>query len=88
LGVNGYIASNRIVAALSQAVVVTEFYESSVTTLDLLKCCSQIGKLAFILIDPRHGPLTDTASLNKAVGWGAIPFVGLEKIDDIVASLV
>ncbi len=87
-GKNAYIASNRIIAAISQAVVVTEFYDTSESTLDLLKCCSQIGKLAFILIDPRHGPLTDTASLNKAIGWGAIPFVGLEKIDDIVASLV
>ncbi|UCD64334.1 MAG: DNA-processing protein DprA [Candidatus Zixiibacteriota bacterium] len=85
---NGWLASNRLVAALAQAVVVTEFYSDSVHTLDLLKCCSQIGKLAFIMIDPRHGALTDEASLNRAYTYGAIPLVGLEKVPDIVDSLV
>ncbi len=85
---NDYEASNRIIAALAQAVVVTEFYKDSDSTLDLLQCCSQIGKIAFVLIDPRHGALTDTGSLNKAIGWGAIPFVGLGKVDDIIATLV
>jgi DNA processing protein len=85
---DNYTASNRLIAALSQAVVVTEFYNDSLDTMDLLKCCGQIGKLAFVMIDPRHGALTDKDSLNSAVTHGAIPMVGLDKIDDIIQSLV
>lgn len=83
-----YKASNRIVAALAQAVIVTEFYSDSAATVDLLKCCGQIGKLAFVMIDPKYGALTDKDSLNMAVTHGAIPMVGLDKIDDIIQSLV
>ncbi len=83
-----YRSSNRIIAALSQAVVVTELYKDSLETLDLLKCCNQIGKLAFILIDPQHGALTDQEGFDQAVTCGAIPMVGLDKVDDIIQSLV
>lgn len=85
---DNYKASNRIVAALAQAVIVTEFYSDSVATLDLLKCCGQIGKLAFVMIDTKYGALTDKDGLNTAVTHGAIPMVGLDKIDDIIQSLV
>ena len=85
---DNYRSSNRIIAALSQAVVVTELYKDSNKALDLLKCCSQIGKLAFILIDPRHGALTDKEGFDQAVTYGAIPMVGLNKVDDIIQSLV
>jgi len=85
---DNYKASNRVVAALSQAVVTTEFYHDSHGAMDLLKCCSQIGKLAFIVIDPRYGALADKESFNLAVTYGAIPMVGLDKIDDIIQSLV
>ncbi|UCG61455.1 MAG: DNA-processing protein DprA [Candidatus Zixiibacteriota bacterium] len=85
---DNFKSSNRIIAALAQAVVVTECYRESTVTLDLLKCCGQIGKLAFVMIDPRHGALADTDSLNAAVTHGAIPMVGLDKTDDIVQSLV
>lgn len=83
-----YKATNRIIAALAQAVVVTEFYSDSLVTLDLLKCCGQIGKLAFVMIDPKHGALTDKDGLSAAVAQGAIPMVGWDKIDDIIQSLV
>ena len=85
---NNYQSSNRLIAGMAQAVVVTELYEDSQRTLDLLQCCSQIGKLAFIVIDPATGALADEVSLNKAVSYGAIPMVGLDKIDDIIKSLV
>ena len=81
-------SANRLLAALTQAVVVTEVYHDSAPALDLLRCCSEIGKLAFVLIDSRSAPLFDEAGLSEAVRHGAIPMVGLEKIDDIVASLV
>lgn len=83
-----YKSSNRLIAGIAQAVILTEFYETNLNTLDLLECCLQIGKMAFIIIDPKAGGLTDQASLNKAVSCGAIPMVGLEKIDDIIKSLV
>ncbi|UCE25180.1 MAG: DNA-processing protein DprA [Candidatus Zixiibacteriota bacterium] len=85
---DNYRSSNRIIAALAQAVVITEFYSNSAVTLDLLKCCSQIGKLAFIMIDPRHGALTDKDGFDSAVTCGAIPMVGFDRIDDIIQALV
>ena len=85
---DSYKESNRIIVGLAQAVIVTEFYEHSVITMDLLKCCAQIGKLVFIMIDPRHGALADKESINKAISYGAIPMVGLDKIPDIIQSLV
>ena len=83
-----YHKSNRIVAAMAQAVILTQFYKDSAITMDLLECCMQIGKLVFVIIDPKHGALSDQEALNKAVQFGAIPLVGLEKIDDIIKALV
>lgn len=83
-----YRISNRILAGTAQAVVVTEFYSDSARVLDLLAFCGEIGKLSFILIDPNHGALADQDALNQAVKHGAIPMVGLDKLDDIVAALV
>ena len=83
-----YKESNRLIASIAQAVVITEIYKNSEKALDLLKCCNEIGKICFIIIDPAIGGLTDEESFKKAVTLGAIPMVGLEKIDDIIVSLV
>lgn len=83
-----YKASNRIIASIAQAVVITEFYHDSEEVMDLLLCCSEIGKLVFLLIDPKHGALTEEKAINAAVTHGAIPMVGLDKIDDIIKALV
>ena len=83
-----HVSANRLIVGLSQAVVVTQVYHDSKRTLDLLTCCGQIGKLAYVMIDPRHGALADEDSLSKAVSCGAIPMVGLDKVDDIIKSLV
>jgi len=87
-GEEPFRAANRIIAAMAQAVVVTEFYPESAHTLDLLDCCRQIGKLTFIMIDDRWGALTDETSLARAVEGGAIPMVGWDKVHDIIKSLV
>lgn len=87
-GEEPFRAANRIVAAMAQAVVVTEFYTESAHTLDLLDCCRQIGKLTFIMIDDRWGALADETSLARAVEGGAIPMVGWDKVHDIIKSLV
>lgn len=81
-------STNRILAAFAQAVIITEFYEDDKVVEDLLNCCSQIGKMIFVLIDPKYGGLTDEKGLSKAVQCGAVPMVGLEKIQDIIVSLV
>lgn len=80
--------SNRLIAGMAQAVVVTEFYQESKRTLDILEYCNQIGKLSFILIEPSHGALSDESSLAKAVEWGAIPMSGMDKIEQIIKALV
>ncbi len=80
-------SSNRLLAAISQAVIITEFYKDDPFVYDILDCCSQIGKMVFILIDPRFN-LVDSESLNYAVKCGAVPLVGLDKLDDITKSLV
>ncbi len=80
--------SSRLIVGLAQAVVVTELYSSSTAALDLLSFCGETGKLAFVLIDPRHGALADEAGLSEAIRHGAIPMSGLDKIDDIISSLV
>jgi len=80
--------TNRLVTGLAQAVVVTEFYNTSQRTLDLLRACRDIGKLAFIMIDPKHGALSDENALGQAHECGAIPMEGFERIDDIVKALV
>ncbi len=83
-----YRVANRLLAALPQAVVLTEFYSDSDKSMDLLRCCHQIGKLTFILIDTETGAHSDEEALQQAVEWGAIPMPGREKIDDIIKALV
>ncbi|MDH3891095.1 MAG: DNA-processing protein DprA [candidate division Zixibacteria bacterium] len=83
-----FSVSNRVLVGLAQAVVVTEVYGNSKATLDLLTFCNETGKLAFVLIDPKNGALSDETSLSEAVRFGAIPMVGLDKIEDIIKSLV
>ena len=81
-------ASNRLIAGLSQAVVVTEFYDYSERTLDLLDFCRDIGKLTFIVIDEELGALCDESALGRAISDGAILIEGSDKVEDIIKSLV
>jgi len=85
---DNYKSSNRLIAGMARAVVITEAYKDSYRTLDLLTCCNQIGKLTFFIIDPEFGALADEDSLRLAVSNGAIVMVGLDKVDDIIKSLV
>jgi len=80
--------ANRLLAGLVQAVVITEIYKESHRTLDLLNYCNMIGKLVFIMVDPKPGVFADEASLTKAVNYGALPMVGYDKVSDIIKSLV
>lgn len=79
---------NRLVVGLSQAVVITELRNGIERTMDLLKCCNDIGKLAFFLIDPSQGAFAEKQALNRAISLGVILMVGLDKIDDIANALV
>ena len=79
---------NRLLVGLSQAVVITEVYKDSGRTLDVLQFCRDIGKLVFILIDPVQGALADEKGLHTALEAGAIPLEGLDRVEDIIKSLV
>ena len=87
-GKTNYKEANRIIVGLSQAVVITEIYEDSKHAHDILKFCHQIGKLVFFSVESENGALSDEKSLAKIAKHGAIPMVGLKKVDDIIASLV
>jgi DNA processing protein len=80
--------TNRLLVGVSHAVVVTEIYTGDELAMDMLQFSSQIGQLVFLIIDPRYGALVDEDALNQAVTYGAIPLVGLERIQDIIDSLV
>lgn len=80
--------SNRLIAGMAQAVVVTELYEDSESTLDLLEFCAQVGKLSFIMIDPEHGAFADETGLSRAVEYGTIPMEGYDHVSDIIRALV
>lgn len=80
--------TNRLLVGISQAVVVTEVYTGDEVALDMLEFSSQIGQLVFLMIDPRYGALTDEDAMRQAVTFGAIPLVGLERLQDIIDSLV
>jgi DNA processing protein len=80
--------ANRLAVGLAQAVVVTEFYSTSERTLDLLRACRDIGKLAFIMIDPEQGAFSDEKALAQSHEYGVIPIEGFDRVDDIVKSLV
>lgn len=87
-GKKNYKESNRIIAGLSQAVVITEIYEDSKHVHDILGFCQQIGKLAFFSVESENGALSDEKSLAQIAKHGAIPMVGLKKVNDIIQSLV
>ncbi|MBU8933658.1 MAG: DNA-protecting protein DprA [candidate division Zixibacteria bacterium] len=79
---------NRLLVGLSQAVVVTEFYNDSHSTKDTLSFCHDIGKLVFLMVDPKHGALSDETALATANEYGAVPIVGLDQVDNIIKALV
>ena len=80
-------AANRIIVGLSQAVVATATSARSERTVDVLKSCHEIGKLAFILVDPVEAP-DDPRVIEQAVEYGAIPLDGHTQVADIIRSLV
>lgn len=80
--------TNRLIAGMAQAVVITEIGADAERVNDILEYCHQIGKLCFLLIDLKSGPIPDESALAKAAGYGAVIMSGPDKIDDIVKSLV
>ncbi len=81
-------STNRLLVGFSNAVVVTELYQNSERILDLLSFCRDIGKLAFLMVEPKHGALSETKTLDIISDYGVIPIVGLEHVNDIINALV
>jgi hypothetical protein len=50
--------------------------------------CQQIGKLLFLIAEPKYGALSDKKGLDLAQEYGAIPIEGVDSLDDVIASLV
>lgn len=80
--------SNRLLVGVTNAVIVTQFYKDSERILDILSFCNQIGKMVFLMVDPKHGALSDEEGLAIGVKNGLIPIVGLEQVDNIIKALV
>ncbi len=81
-------ASNRILAGISQAVVVTQLFDDSERALDLLEFCNMMGKLAFVVTDIAHGVESDDKAFQRALATGAIALDGVGQVNDIIISLV
>lgn len=82
------MARNRLTIGLSRAVVIGEIFEDSSGTLDSAKCCFQLGKLMFILIDGCDLPGRDNKGVEKVIEMGAIPITLNDATDTITKSLV
>jgi len=80
--------TSRLLAGLCHGVVITEAYSDSTEMLDLMKACAEVGKLVFFVVDPDVGALADEKSLAHALSNGAVLLEGLDKVNDIVKSLV
>nr|MBN2276565.1 DNA-protecting protein DprA [candidate division Zixibacteria bacterium] len=81
-------ARNRLVAGLSQSVVIGEVMADSNGTLDTATFCHELGKLMFIMLDGCERPERDNSSVKKIIALGAIPFHLDSGVDLIVKSMV
>ena len=80
--------SHRLIVGLAQAVVVTEIADDAERVLDFFASCREVGKLAFVMLDPDRPGLIDAAPLSRAVELGAIPIDGYGTLPEIIRSLV
>ncbi len=82
------MARNRLTVGLSNAVVIGEIFGDSSGTLDSAKCCFELGKLMFILIDGCEMPGKDNKGVEKVLEMGAIPITLENAVEIISKSLV
>jgi len=82
------MARNRLTIGLSNAVVIGEIFGDSSGTLDSAKCCFQLGKMMFILIDGCDLPDKDNEGVEKVIKMGAIPITLDDAVETITKSLV
>lgn len=79
--------TNRLLVALSQAVVVGEVFEESAGTLDLAENCIELGKILFVLITESMSE-SQTKAVERLINSGAIPISFPDEFDTIISSLV
>lgn len=82
------MARNRLTVGLSHAVVIGEVFGDSTGTLDSAKCCSQLGKLMFVLINGCDAPGKDNKGVEKVIELGAIPITLENAVETITKVLV
>jgi len=82
------MARNRLTVGISQAVIIGELFGDSTGTFDSAKCCHQLGKLMFILVDGCDLPGKDNNGVEKVIAMGAIPITLDNAIETIIRVLV
>ena len=82
------IARNRLIVALSQAVIIGEVMPDSKGTIDTAAYCRELGKIMFIMIDTCNIPGRDNTGVEKILAMGAIPITMSDGIEIILKSLV
>ncbi|MCP4704843.1 MAG: DNA-processing protein DprA [candidate division Zixibacteria bacterium] len=82
------MSRNRLIVGLSNAVIIGEIFGDSSGTLDSAKCCVELGKLMFILIDGCEREGKDNKGVEKVLEMGAIPITLENAVEIITKSLV
>jgi DNA processing protein len=82
------MARNRLTVGISQAVIIGEIFGDSTGTLDSAKCCHQLGKLMFILLDGCDLPGKDNSGVERVIAMGAVPITLDNAVETITSSLV
>lgn len=80
--------TNRLIAGMGDAVVVTELSDDSERMFDMFEFCGQIGKLTFVVTDRSVALNRCEQALKHALSNGAIPIESLDSVDEITRSLV
>jgi DNA processing protein len=79
---------SRLVAGISQAVIIAEASCGSADVFDMAAFCADLGKIMFILIDRYDMPGQGNSSIERIISMGAIPFSLADGIGIILRSLV
>lgn len=82
------MARNRLIVGLSNVVIIGEIFGDSSGTLDSAKCCFELGKLMFVLIDGCEQSNRDNSGVEKVMAMGAIPITLENGVEIITKSLV
>lgn len=82
-----YCEANRLLVAISGAVVIGPFVSESSGTFDVAEACIEQGKILFVLVADQQEEV-DRAALERVVSLGAIPISYPNDFESIAKCLV